>query len=48
MQCDSAPGSSLRDRLPAPGGDVNGAGAAIAVWTIAHSVHLPNAMGLGT
>jgi hypothetical protein len=48
MQCDLAPGSSLRDRPPAPGDSMNGAGAAIAVWAIAHSVHLPNAMGLGT
>ena len=32
MLCEAAPGSSLRDRLPAPGGDVNGAGAAIAAF----------------
>jgi hypothetical protein len=48
MQCDSVPDSSLRDRPPAPEGELNGSGLAIAVWTIAHSVHLPNAMGLGT
>jgi hypothetical protein len=48
MQCDLAPGSSLRDRLPAPGSDVKGAEAAIAVWAIAHGFHPSNAMRLGT
>ena len=30
MQCDSVPDSSLRDRPPAPEGELNGSGLAIS------------------